>query len=113
MAMTAALAKASMEERIYVAESVKAEIRRQQARRKAEDTAKEERARMQEIRCVRLMTRDLAVREYLAQIRPPLGERIRETLVDGWALVIGSTMVYLEAFAAWCVRYGLLTIETD
>ena len=113
MAMTAVLAKASMEERIYMTDAVKAEIRRQQAHRKAEDVAKEERAKMQEIRCVRLMTRDLAVREYLAQIRPPLGERIREAVTDSWALVAGSVMVYIEEFAAWGVRKGLLIREDE
>lgn len=101
MQMTATLARAGMEERVYMSNIVKAEIRRQQQRTRAANAAQVERSRMVEHSRDRLLARDLAARRAQAARRPGFFRRMAEGVATAWAVCFAAFFLYGEMLGLW------------
>lgn len=91
MQMTAPLAQASMEERIFMTNIVKNEIRRQQANTRAAS----ERAKQIEHSRNELLARDLEARKAQEAKRPCFADRVCDKIVRAYSVVYA--IVYLIA----------------
>ena len=101
MQMTAPLAQASATEKATMISMVNEEIYRQQQSKRAAMTAAVERAKMVEHSRNELLARDLEARKAQLRKRPGIIERIREEIVECYAVTFGTIVVLGELFGLW------------